>query len=105
MVTFAFAFQDGTEVPQIDLTNVNTIIGILTPLLTLVATWLFKKVSDKITGVVTLVVVPVVAGLFTLITQWLTDTTLSWGLQLLLGCSAVFIHQLYLYVSGNANPS
>ena len=100
-----FAMVQDVEVPEVDLTNVNVIIGILTPLITLLGTWLFKKVSSKITGVVTLVVVPVIAGLFTLVTQALTNTDMSWILQLLLGCSAVFLHQLYLYASGNATTS
>lgn len=102
--TFALAFvQD--EVPQVDLTNVNVIVGILTPVVTLLATWLFKKFSTKITGTLTLLIVPVTAGLFTLITQALTKTDISWILQIALGAGATFLHQLYLYLTGKVTTS
>ena len=89
------------DVPNVDLTSTNVIIGIVTPLVTLAATWLVKKISSKINGLLTLVIVPVVAGLFTLITQKLLDPGLSWVVQLLLGTASVFLHQVYLYLSGS----
>lgn len=85
-----------TEVPEVDLSNPNTLIGILTPLITLGAVWALKKGIPAIQGIGTLVVVPVVAGIITALSNWLGDPNISWILQLLLGSASVFFHQIYV---------
>jgi hypothetical protein len=90
------------EVPEVDLTNVNTLIAIAMPLLTLASTWLLKKIVPAITGVYTLVAVPVLAGVITLLAPLVVDESLPFVVQLLTGAGAVLLHQLY---RGLATPT
>ena len=94
-----FALTLIQDVPEVDLTNVNTLVAIVTPLVTLAATWLLKKILPFITGIKTLVVVPIVAGIFTLLSDLLITHDLSFIVQLVAGIGAVFIHQLYVQLT------
>src|SRR5690606_20081485 len=94
-----FALTLIQDVPEVDLTNVNTLVAIVTPLVTLAATWLLKKILPFITGIKTLVVVPIVAGIFTLLSDLLFTHDLSFIVQLVAGIGAVFIHQLYVQLT------
>lgn len=97
-VTFAL----GQDVPEVDLTSPTVILGILTPVLTLGAVWAAKKIIPSLQGIGTLIAVPVIAGLITLISNAFVDNDLSWILQLVLGMGSVFLNQFYRELNGNS---
>ena len=85
---------------NLDFKEPSTIVLWLTPLLTLAATWLIKKVAPFVTGVVTLLVVPLLAALITWLTTIITGDT-EWLAQIFAGIGSVFVHQLYEYFKQN----
>ena len=89
----AMAFTSNQD---LDFQEPSSIVLWLTPLITLGATWLIKKIAPYITGVVTLIVVPLIAAAITWLTNIITGDA-SWAAQILAGCGAVLLHQFYEY--------
>ena len=79
---------------DLDFKEPSTIVLWLTPILTLAGTWLIKKVAPFVTGVVTLIVVPLMAAGITWLTSIVTGDA-NWTAQILAGAGAVLLHQLY----------
>lgn len=98
-----FAFASVQDIPSVDLTNPDVIVGILTAVVTLVATWTAKKFMPFLTGTVTLVAVPILAGLIGLLTNYIMENDLSFLMKVLTGTGSVYLHQLYLNITGKAN--
>jgi hypothetical protein len=86
------------EVPNVDLSDPNVLIGLATAALTLAATWAVKKVIPVINGLGTLVAVALIAGAITALDKWMNVSDMAWGLQLGSGLLSVFLHQFYVKV-------
>lgn len=90
-------FSASALAPQdLDFQEPSTIVLWLTPVITLGATWLLKKIAPFVTGIVTLMVVPLIAIGITWLTSIFTGDA-SWTAQTLAGVGAVFLHQISLY--------
>lgn len=85
----------GLQEDTVDYTVTTSWVLLLTPVIVLASTWLFKKLSPLVSGTVTLLVVAGLSGLLVAITSWIGDTNNTWWVQFLLGLGAVFINQLY----------
>lgn len=83
-------------VQDLDFQEPSTIVLWLTPVLTLAGTWLIKKTAPFVTGVITLIIVPLLATGITWLTSIIAGDA-SWTAQILAGVGAVFMHQLYEY--------
>lgn len=81
---------------NLDFQEPSTIVLWVTPLITLAGTWLIKKLAPFVTGVVTLILVPILAAGITWLTAIITGDA-SWTAQILAGTGAVLLHQLYEY--------
>ena len=90
MPVMAFTNQD------LDFKEPSSIVLWLTPVITLFATWLIKKVAPFISGVITLVLVPLIAAGITWLTSIITGDA-SWVAQILAGTGAVLLHQFSEY--------
>lgn len=97
--TLTFGMVQEVEIPDVDLTNADTLVSILMPVLTLAAAWGAKKLLPFIKGTVTLIVVPVLAGLIGLLANWVAGTDLSMLMTVLTGSAAVLLHQLYVNIT------
>ena len=86
------------EVPNVDLTDPSVLIGLATAGLTLAATWAVKKAMPVIKGIGTIVAATIIAGVITLISNWLNISDIGWGWQLLGGVASVFFHQVYTQI-------
>lgn len=74
---------------------VNALIQILTPLVVLGATELVKIIFPKLKGLGTLLVVPALSLVLTLVTGLIpTGSTVPWWQQLLVGLAAVFVNEI-----------
>jgi len=87
-----------------DLTSlVPLIISIATPFVVQIVTSIVVKYLPIFSGWgVVALVVPIVGGAVTLVTNWLTTAGPTWYIQLALGLLAVFLNELYKEVkAGN----
>ena len=83
----------------------TTLIGILTPLVVYAGTAVAKWLMPKLTPVLIVsIVVPVLAGAVTLITQ-LAGGGGAWYVQMGLGLIAVFVHELVTNLKPAAPPA
>jgi hypothetical protein len=82
----------------IDFGQASSVITWLMPVITLGATWLIKKIAPFITGTVTLIVVPLVSTAIAWLGTVIDGTTDFW-VSLLAGLGAVFLNQLYRYIT------
>lgn len=74
---------------------VSELVVGLTPVIVWLATYLMKKfVLPKIPGILILVLVPLISGALTWITNASMDVNLDWYLQVIYGLGAVFIDQI-----------
>ncbi len=90
--------------PDIWATLVPIIIGAATPFIVQGVTWVVVKYMPQITGWgVVGILVPIVAGAVTLVTNWITTTGPLWYAQLGLGLVAVFVNELYKQIKSGSN--
>ena len=101
----SIGFAMSQDVPEVDLTSPDVIVGLLQAVLTLAATWTAKRFLPFLTGTTTLIAVPVLAGLFTLLTDYVVANELSFFMKVLTGSGSVFLHQLYLNMTGKAKKA
>lgn len=97
------AFAQSSDIPNVDLTNTSVLIGILTPIVGYFVTLGVKKIIPAISGMYTIALTLVIAGVFTWVTSYIEANQLSWLGQLGMGLLAVVIDQVYYHLSGQAS--
>lgn len=97
LLLLAFAFVPTLLMAQdetIDFGSATSVITWLMPVITLGATWLIKKIIPKITGTLTLIVVPLVSTGIAYLGTLVSDDS-SFFINLLAGLGSVFLNQFY----------
>ena len=92
---FSFGMILQEEVPNVDLSDVNLLVGLATAVLTGLATQAVKKSIKVIRGVGVLISATIIAGIITALSNWMNAGDLSWGLQLIAGLASTFLYEFY----------
>lgn len=72
------------------------IITLLTPLIVLIGTWIVRVIFYRLPGwAIVTIVVPVVSILVAVVNHLLVQPDLNFIYQVLYGCLAVLLHQIY----------
>lgn len=94
-----FALAQGDD--AIDFGSATSVITWLMPVITLGVTWLVKKIAPFVSGIGTLIVVPLVSTGIAYLGTLVTPES-SFLVSLLAGLGSVFLHQLYRQLTASS---